>query len=43
MKEGEMQTNCWTKNMKKGDHLRNLLIEEMIILKWIIKKECVRL
>lgn len=29
--------------MKEGDHLGNLFIETMIILKWIIQKQCVRL
>jgi hypothetical protein len=38
-----MQINGCAVNMKEGDHLENLLIEEIMILKWIIKKQCVRL
>jgi hypothetical protein len=33
----EVHTEFWRQNQKEGDHLEDLGVHEMIILKWILK------
>jgi hypothetical protein len=36
----EMHAEFWSENLKGRYHLGDLLIDERIILKWILKKLC---
>jgi hypothetical protein len=34
----ELRTGFWWENLRKGDHLEDLGVDERIILKWIFEK-----
>jgi len=43
MHRRDMHTKCQSENLKERDHLRDILIDDRIILKWILKKQVVKM
>jgi len=38
METGEVHTGFWLGDLRERDHLKDLSVDEIILLKWIFKK-----